>query len=95
MEMINSFSHRLEQLASKVDSTSGATNNGTSTEVPPSPSPSTNSRTGNWADCPPDESMAFCTAIQWPDDKESETPGNLVDVSQETISFSNHASEGL
>ena len=90
MKMMEGFSQRLDQLASKVDSTDGAMGSGTPTGVPPSPTPSSASasRTGAfaWAERSLDESLDLRT-IHWPDDKESETPGNLVEVSAETKSF--------
>ena len=93
--MMEGFSQKLNELTSKVESTDGATGSGTSTEVPPSPTPSSasTSRTDNsshfpmpWADRHLDEPLNL-PPVQWPDDEESETAGNLVEVSLETTSF--------
>ena len=95
MAMMEGFSQKLNELASRVESTDGATGSGTSTEVPPSPTPSSasTSRTDNsshlptpWADRRLDEPLNL-PPVQWPDDEESESPGNLVEVSPETTSF--------
>ena len=117
MAMMEGFSQKLNELASKVESTDGATGSGTSTEVPPVPTPSSastsrtdtsssagtsstdnsssasTSRTDNssqvpkhWADRRLDEPLNL-PPVHWPDDEESETASNLVEVSPETSSF--------
>ena len=74
-------------MASKVESTGGATGSGTSTKVP---SPSSASHTGNPSLIPNDRRLdepLNLPPVQWPDDEESETIGNLLEVSPEMTSF--------
>ena len=82
--MMEGFSQRLDNLASKVDSDRGANNGMTSTEVPPFPSPSL----VTWADVPIDEPLdaILMPLIRWPDNEEAESSANLVEVSTETAS---------
>ena len=85
MEMMESFSQRLSDLAARVDSIQEATaSGGTSTEVPPTPF--TSGAGLDWADRSLDQPLDILPPIQWPDE-EAETSGNLVEVSEETTTF--------
>ena len=84
MEMMEGFSWRLSDLAARVFSThEAAANGGTSTEAPPPPS---TSRALDWVDRPLDQLLDTLPPIQWPNE-ETETSGNLVEVSEETTTF--------
>ena len=88
--LMEGLSQRLGHLEAVIETTREPTRNDTPTGVPPSPSPSSVSASTSpaWADRPLDEPLDL-RPIQWPDDDESETPGKLVEVSEETKTFLN------
>lgn len=86
MRMMEGFSERLEQRACKVKFNEGAASSVISTKALPSPSISSANRTGIRTDRPLNESLDS-RATQWPEDKESETLGSLVEVSVDMVSF--------
>ena len=80
--MIEGFNQRLTDLAAKVDSTQeAATNGGTSTEVPPTPSTSTFGL--NWADRPLDQPLDLLPLISG----QTKRLRPLEEVSEETTTF--------